>query len=78
LRDSGSSCSGFENPEVPELQAIVLTQLFGYLVKEGLDYALYRHSFRLRTFGDPIDKFFLSDCCHILPHFSEEQLGNCI
>jgi len=78
LRDSGRSCSGLEDPEIPELQAVVLTQFPGYLVKEGLDYALYRHSFRLRALGDPIDKFFLSDCCHRLPHFSKEQLGSCV
>ncbi len=78
LRGSGRSHSSLKDPEVPELQAVVLTQFPGYLVKEGLDYALDRNSLRQCSLGDPIDKFFLSDCCHKLPHFTKEQIGNCV
>jgi hypothetical protein len=32
----------------------------------------------LCTLRNPVDQFFLSNCCHRLPHFRKEQLGNWI
>jgi len=75
---SGGSCSGLKDTEVSEFQTVILTQFPNNLIKECLDYALYCYSFCLCTFRNSVDKFFLCNCCHRLPHFRKEQLGNWI
>jgi len=78
LRHSRGSGPGLKDTKVSELQTVIVTQLPRHLIEECLDNALDRHSFGLCLLCNPVDQFFLRNCCHRLPHFRKERLGNWI
>ena len=69
----GHACFGLEDAKITEFQAVVLAQFCRYLVEKGLNYALDQNSFCLRTLCNLVNKFFLRNCCHSLPHSKKEQ-----
>jgi len=62
LSNTRGSNSWLEYAEVAELKAVALTKLISDLVQERLDDHLYRCSFCLCLFGDPVDEFLLRYC----------------
>src|SRR5690606_15260587 len=64
LRDAGCPNLAFENPEIPELQAIAVAEFLNDFIKKVLNDAFDVDPLITRSVGDSIDQLFFCDGFH--------------